>query len=161
MNEIKDTLQFDDMHPPPLPSLLNVLTILTFIGCALAAFSLSMNYFQDCDKALASLENLPELGGFFDKLMNMSKLSIAVMCENKWLILLSSAVGVALCVFGAMQMRQLKRQGLIIYLIGEFLAPIVVFILSLSIIPWLALTGFVIPIVMAILYATQNKYLVN
>ena len=80
------------------------------------------------------------------------------------MILVFSLVGIALCFYGAMQMRNLKKQGFIFYLIGELL-PILAFAIFIgfgSIFGGVAaIFGFLFAAVFIVLYATQRKNLVN
>lgn len=160
MNQEQNIL--DDHNPPKkkLPDMLNVLTILTFIGCGFGVFGLVTNFFQDCDKVLNQLDDMPEMGGFLGKFMDMSRDSVVVFCEHKMLILLTTALGLILCVVGAIQMRQLKKQGFVLYTIGELLPPVVMIILTISASAVMALTGLIIPIIFIALYAVNRKHLI-
>ncbi len=144
-----------------LPSMLNILTILTFIGSGFAAIGLFGNMAQNCEKALEKLDEMPEMGGFMAKLMDFSSSQLEIFCENKSLILATGFIGVALCIYGALQMRRLNKQGFLIYAIGELLSPIVMLILTAGSSSLLALSGFVVPVIFILLYASQRKYLVH
>ncbi len=84
--------------------------------------------------------------------------------DNRLIILILGLVGVGLCFYGAMQMRNLKKQGYLFYVVGELI----------PIISSVALVGFgnlfagigvifttLIAAVFIILYTTQRKALVN
>lgn len=161
MSEIKDVLNIEEKDLKKLPDMLNVLTILTYIGSGLGVIGLITNYFQDCDKVINDLDDMPEMGGVLDKFMDMSRESVVVFCDNKMLILLVTLIGLVLCVFGAIQMRNLKKTGFMIYAIGELLPPVIMLILAISSFSWLSLTGFIIPIIFVFLYASQRKHLIH
>ncbi len=130
MNSIKDQLNLEQKDFNRLPQFLNVLTILTYIGSGLAIlgglFMLTGSTF------LARL--LPSLGvgGF--------AYGVALL------------LGAALCIFGAMQMRNLKKTGFFIYVAGELIAPI-----AASVFIAFSIGTFVIPIIFIVLYAINLK----
>ena len=161
MNEIQDTLNLDESDMNKLPSGLNILTILTYIACGLGMLSAIYSYFTVCKSAekLANQE-LPEIGGAFGKFMDASVEMAQKSCENNMLVTLITVVGLVLCFVGAMMMRNLKKQGFILYIIGEIVPPVALLIL-LGMNGMMAIFGFSIPIIFVILYATQRKYLVN
>jgi hypothetical protein len=68
----------------------------------------------------------------------------------------------ALCVFGAIQMRQLKKQGYFLYLIGELLPLVAVFLfMGIGALKGFGAITLVIPLVFIILYTMQRKHLIN
>ena len=82
--------------------------------------------------------------------------------ENKVPILVLSLVALALCLYGALEMRKLKKQGYTFWLIGEIL-PFATTIIFMGV---AAFSGFgllmaLIPIVFIILYTVNRKYLIN
>jgi uncharacterized protein YneF (UPF0154 family) len=105
----------DFNEPKPLPTMLNVLTILTFIGSALGIFSL-----------LA----MPTMCKMMDKLSDnpaMTEKALEAttkMCGNLTLLLTYTAIGIVLCFIGAFQMRKRMKSGFFIYCAGTFL-PII------------------------------------
>ncbi len=116
----EDVLAKKDFNKPVLPQTLNVLTILTIIGCsilfllslaspALMKFSKSM-----MDKADAS-EMTPR------QIENMEKgKRIMELSENNMIPLMAlGIVGIILCFIGALMMRKLKKDGYWIYLAGK------------------------------------------
>ncbi|GAO41250.1 hypothetical protein [Flavihumibacter petaseus] len=148
-----------------LPSLLNVLTILTFVGCAVDLISNGWNFIsgrKNLDKleelqTSGQLDNAPE---FMKKLAGPEALERArVAYENRVPILIIVLVGVCLCAYGAIQMRKLQKSGYFMWLIGEIL-PIIGSIIFLGIgfaggMSWILL----FPVLFIILYTTQLKYL--
>jgi hypothetical protein len=83
--------------------------------------------------------------------------------ENRIPIVLLSLVAVALCFYGALQMRKQKKLGFTLYVIGELLP----FLTSFLFIGAFALTGFAmyfgtaIALLFILLYFLQRKHLVN
>jgi len=59
-----------------------------------------------------------------------------------------------LCIYGALQMRKLKKQGLVIYSIGEIIFPLVTLLLVGF---WSAVFGLVVAVLFIILYVIQRK----
>jgi magnesium-transporting ATPase (P-type) len=168
VNEAKDMLNLEEKDMKKLPQMLNVLTILTYIGCAFALissiwgyFSASMNYeaYQKLDSLTSGTGN-----SGFDKLMSGATEVVKKQYDNRLIILLLGIVGVALCFYGAMQMRNLKKQGYMIYLVGEVL-PIISFAAFIgfgNIVAALSMFFIVLfSILFIILYTTQRKNLVN
>ncbi len=164
-----DVLNYDD-QTPKLSSGLNVLTILSFIGCAIQLITSCWGFFSakksydGIDKLIEQMnsENMP---GWVKSLMgdpeNMVRL-ITKTYENRIPILLLSLVAVILCFYGVLQMRKLKKQGFLFYLIGELLP----FLAQLLFIGAFAFSGMVMYFAIAmtllfiILYAMQRKNLI-
>ena len=166
-----DVLTFDENIKPKLPTGLNVLTILSFIGCAfqllgsLWSFFTAKKSYDGLDKLTEQMnsENMPgwvkSMMGDPEKMVKM----ITKAYENRIPIVLLSLVATALCFYGAMQMRKLKKQGFTLYTIGELLP----FLTQILFIGTFALSGFAmyfavgIAALFILLYFTQRKYLVN
>jgi hypothetical protein len=143
--------------------MLNVLTILTFIGSAFGFLGGLWGYFTVCKSAekLANQE-MPDMGGMLGNMMEKAIEMSIKQCDNRLVILVSTLVTVALCFFGALMMRRLKKQGFIIYILGELIGPAsMAAILGASVFSGMMIIGAIIPFVMIILYATQQKYMVN
>lgn len=166
-----DALTFDENVKPKLPAGLNVLTILTFIGCVLQLFGSLWSFFT-AKKSYDGLDKLTEqmnsdnMPGWVKSMMgdpeNMIKM-ITKAYENRIPIVLLSLAATALCFYGALQMRKLKKQGFTIYIIGELLP----FLTQFLFIGAFALTGVAmyfgigIAVLFILLYFTQRKHLVN
>jgi hypothetical protein len=166
-----DVLSYDQNTKPKLPTGLNVLTILTFIGCAIQligslwSFFTAKKSYEGLDKLTEQMnsENMP---GWAKSMMgdpeNMIKM-ITKAYENRIPIVLLSLVATALCFYGALQMRKLKKQGFTLYTIGELLP----FLTQFLFIGAFALTGFAmyfgtgIALLFILLYFFQRKHLVN
>lgn len=147
-----------------LPSGINVLTILTFIGCALALIGSIWNYFSAAS-SLESMENLNKSLGSSNGLMKAltsdeAMQTIRKAYENRLPILLVGIAGALLCFMGALQMRKLKKQGFYIWLVGELLPPIAGFVLvGMGLFGGLQLLSLVVPAIFIILYSVQLKHM--
>ena len=147
-----------------LPRGLNVLTILTFIGCALGAiftiatpwlmkFSLNM-----MNKAAESGTDLtPKQASD----MEVSRKAIELTQANMIPLLAIGIVGIILCFVGALMMRKLKKDGFWLYLGGQLL-PLIGNIILLGTSQFTGATSYImfaIPIVFIVLYYGQMKHL--
>ncbi|MBC7889730.1 MAG: hypothetical protein H7Z13_17785 [Ferruginibacter sp.] len=162
-----DTVEYTEDGKPKLPSGINVLTILTFIGSGLGLVFVLLT---------------PVINKFFLGLMEKARSSgkeftakeLEEMEKGKSLIELSQAnlvplmiiglLSIILCIVGAIWMRKLKKDGFWIYTGGELFPLIGNFILLGT----AQFTGVVsvilgvgIPVIFVILYAMQRKYLVK
>lgn len=164
-----DVLHFDEQNKPKLPSGLNVLTILSFIGCALQllgslwGFFTAQKSYDGIDKLQAQM-NSDSMPGWLKSLMgdpeNMIE-TIRKSYENRIPIVLLSLVAVALCFYGALQMRQLKKQGFMLYTIGELL-PFLIQLLFIGAFVFTGvgmIIGIAIALLFIFLYSTQRKHL--
>lgn len=162
-----NTPDFLDTHegqPPQLPSFLNVLTILTFVGCAVELITSVWRYIsaeksvQQLVEAQKNMEGAPE---WAKKMAGPEALAMAQKAmENKLPLLLITLAGTALCFWGALEMRKLKKQGFILWTVGEFL-PIIgsVIILGTGIFAGFSAFILLFPIVFLIMYAVNRKHL--
>ncbi|MBL7766060.1 MAG: hypothetical protein JNJ58_08210 [Chitinophagaceae bacterium] len=162
MNQVQDTLNLQEHDPKKLPSMLNVLTILTYIGCAFGFLGGIYNYFTVC-KSAEMIENMDmDASGKLGKMMASASELINKQCDNKLIIMIVTLLGAALCFYGAMQMRQMKKSGFMIYAVGELIVPIIfIVLLGSGAMGGMMLVGMIVPIVFIALYASQRKYLVN
>ena len=82
--------------------------------------------------------------------------------ENKIPIFIATLVAAALCIYGAVQMRKLQKQGYLFYVIGELL-PFVTMFVFLGTFAMKG-TGFYfatgLAVLFILLYTTQRKHLV-
>jgi hypothetical protein len=152
----------DPHRPKKLPGMLNVLTILTFIGCGLGYIGSCWTYISSTAEKIAEAQEkraqLPD-SGFAAKMLDDSIKMAQINYENKTLILITNLIFITLCLIGALQMRKLKKSGYFIYVIGE-LAPVVLLVGLIG-----GFTGFGVwisvffSLLFVILYGTQLKYL--
>jgi len=151
-------------EPKKIPDMLNVLTILTFIGSGIGVISSiwSCVKAQDSyDKMVDAQSKLDSMPDFAKKMMGPEMVEMTRKAlENRIPILILSLLSYALCIYGAIQMRQLKKAGFTIYLVGELL-PIVAgaIFIGIGTFGGFAIVGYLIYAVFIILYATQLKYL--
>ena len=158
-----DSLNATEFDKPKLPTGLNVLTILTFIGCGIfMLFSLATPWLLKfskgmMDKAVQSGELTPE------KLQKIQegRAQIELSEVNMIPLMIIGIVGIVLCFVGALMMRKLKKDGYWIYVAGEIL-PLVatVFIMGTSQYKEpTSLIMLIFPIAFVILYTMQRKHL--
>ena len=171
MNEenTADVLNYDE-NKPKLSSGLNVLTILTFIGCALQligslwTFISAKSSYDKIDK-LSEQMNSEKMPGWLKSMMGDPETMIKMITksyENRIPIILLSLVAVTLCFYGALQMRKLKKQGFLLYTIGEVLP----FLTQFLFIGAFAFSGVAmyfaigIALLFILLYSMQRKKLI-
>ena len=165
-----DLLNEPDALKPKLPGGLNVLTILTFIGCAIGLLGSLWGYFtakttyEDRNKVLEQM-NSDKMPGWAKSMMgdpeNFERM-VTRGYENRLPILLLSLVAVALCFWGALQMRKLKKQGYLLYVVGELMPFLIqiIFIGAFVLTGVGALVGVGIALLFILLYTTQRKHLI-
>ena len=161
----KDLLNYDEEGKAMLPSGLNVLTILTFIGCAfLGLFTLCLPLLYDfglkaIDKATSSGKEFSakELEDFAK-----SKAAIELGKQNMIPQMVVGIVCIILCLIGALWMRKFKKDGYWMYVAGE-LIPIVAGFLIVGTVQFDGIKNILlvtcIPVLFVILYTLQRKYL--
>ena len=169
-NTTTDLLGNDPADKPKLTQGLNVLTILTIIGCVLQlvtsiwSFSKAQANFDKKDQIIEQM-NAGTMPSWVRSLMGDPDKMIAIMTksyENRLPILLMSLATIVLCFVGALQMRKLKKQGFMLYIIGELLP----FLTTVLFIGTFALSGFGFYIgcgfalLFILLYSLQRKNLV-
>jgi hypothetical protein len=164
MNQIKDTLNLEQKDMQKLPGMLNVLTILTYIGCGLGLILSLYSYFTigASAKAMEMLGDLDTGGSSAaSKLMGGAMEMVKKQYENRHLILILTLVAIALCFYGAMQMRNQKKMGFYIYTVGELLPLLttLLFVGGGALGGFAMFLGAIIPVLFIILYATQLKHL--
>ena len=150
-------------EPKKRPDTLNVITILTFIGSGLAILTQCYSFVtaqSSYDQIVKNQDKLDQMPDFVKRMMGPDPVGMArKTLENRTPMLILAIVAAALCIYGALQMRQLKKIGFPIYVIGEllpiiayyvFIGPMGVFTLIFS----LLINGAFI-----IMYATQLKHL--
>jgi len=125
-----------------------------------------MNAKSGLDKMEAAInspdyENMPALA---KKFMSPEALEVARKSyENRVPINLISLIGIGLCFFGALQMRQLKMQGYYLYLVGEII-PLIGMAIFIGIGSLTGFSGIIaigFTLLFVLLYTAQRKHLVN
>ncbi|MEJ7627614.1 MAG: hypothetical protein WKF35_12175 [Ferruginibacter sp.] len=162
--------ELGDFDKPKLPGMLNVLTILTFIGCALQLigaiwqFASAQKNYDEKDTVLSQM-NSEEMPAFAKSMMGNPKdyeMMVTKNLENKVPLLIVGLLSAGLCLYGAMQMRKLMKQGYLIYVIGELLP----FLSMVFFVGTFAMKGmgfyFVvfIALLFILLYTSQRKKLI-
>ena len=153
-----------DQQKNKLPTGLNVLTILTFIGCAYELYSNVSNFvkgrkaIEEMEKAQEQLATAPS---WVKKMMGPDMMEfITKSFENRIPLLIVGLIGTALCIFGALEMRKQKIQGYYMWLLGEVLPWVGVILFTGTILFKTFIVWFLIlPIVFIILYTLQRKHL--
>ncbi|MEO7446120.1 MAG: hypothetical protein ABIT96_06290 [Ferruginibacter sp.] len=165
-----DRLNVQDFDKPEMPSGLNVVTILTIIGCVIQFFISIFSYFsakttfENKDETLAKI-NSGNMPAFMKSLMgDMSHFDEMVTnsFNNRLPILIFSLVATILCLVGVIQMRALKNQGYLLYIIGELLpfVSLIAFIGTFSLAGTGFYVGFGIALLFIIIYTSYRKNLV-
>ncbi|MCW3074923.1 MAG: hypothetical protein JWP69_1992 [Flaviaesturariibacter sp.] len=159
---------FDQQQAPKgLPGTLNVLTILTFIGCGLSYIGLIISLFtnsqENVDKQREQIEQLEDSSPKIAEAMQQTIDIAQKNYDNRYILLASGLLFTTMCLIGALQMRKLKKSGYMLYIIGE-IAPIIIsaVLIGFSLVGGIMTTFMaVVALVFVILYTTQRKHLVN
>lgn len=146
-----------------LNSWLNILTILTFIGCFLSAYN-SIRFYSKADVIIAETEKriavLEEKGvtGFFMDMSYNGLETLELKRENKSLLTLIEITTILMCFYGAFLMRKMQKTGFYLWLAGEYLPLIIAFIVIGSpMVHPTVIPLFIFPLVFTILYSLQFK----
>jgi hypothetical protein len=165
-----DSFDNGEFDVPKLPSGLNVLTILTFIGSAFALYSTVSGFltaetnYQKKDEVINQMK-APEVPafvkGFLPPIEHLDEM-FTKSYENRLPIFILGLVATALCIFGALQMRKLKKQGFLFYVIGQLLPffTTVLFIGTFIFSGFLFMFFSVLSLLFILLYFFQRKHLV-
>jgi hypothetical protein len=156
-NQFHDQL-FDDFKPiKKMPDMINVCSILTFIWSGLCLILAVVSYSMVCTQAEALDENASKLevhNAFLTSMMKSSSDVVHRSCEMRLPLLIMTLVFLVACIIGAILMRQLKKTGYFIYLIGELGLPIgTIALVGTTVVS--GVLGFLFPVVFLILYGTQ------
>jgi hypothetical protein len=144
------------------------LTLLTIIGSILTILSAGWS-FATAKKSYESLRDTIESGGYDNapswiKSMLSPELleTTKKMYENKFPILLVGVLGGVLCLMGALDMRKRLQQGYWIWVAGEFLPVILMFVLigPSAFAGWSSI-GIVFPVLFLVLYTIRKKELIQ
>jgi hypothetical protein len=157
---------FEQERQQELPGMLNVLTILTFIGCAIAYLGVMYSYYKSFDyqKDIVDLQRMRDESGENSVVYKIAEGSIEITkiaYEYRYLLLASGLIFTTMCLIGALQMRRRKKIGFTIYTIGE-LTPLVIsaIIYGFNLFgSFMVLFSAVFAVLFVILYATQLKHM--
>jgi hypothetical protein len=164
INQTSNTANFLE-EPQKLPSMLNVLTILTFIASGLGIISGCYSFFaasSNYDKAVQTQDKMEQMPDWVKSMTGPNMVEAAHrQLENRLPIMLLTIVASALCLYGAIQMRKYKKNGFSIYIIGDLLSFVTMgLFIGFGYISTFALVfSIVITALFIGLYATQLKYL--
>lgn len=145
-----------------LPVAMNILTILTFIGSGVQLLGGVFNYFMlaysvKSMERVESLQRQPgikEFRGFF----KWSYASTLRQFEHRTEMLIIISIAALICIYGAFQMRKLKKQGFVFYTVGEILFPLATLILIDF---WSSAFSFFVAAIFIVLYSVQRKLLIH
>jgi hypothetical protein len=161
----KDILQFTEATSGKMPSAINILTILTFIGCGVQLLlTFLTRWFMGFALKVMDDPNRWDSLSTKEKDNLLQAKEAMRLYENNFIPLtIIALVGIALCFTGAMMMRKLKKEGFYIYVVGEF-APIIAsaVLIGLSVqmnSPVSATFSLLIPVVFTVMYAMQLKHM--
>lgn len=170
LTPLSDNLNMDDFQKKPLPGGLNALTILTYIGCVIAFLGAIWNFYNakhayDTRADVIEKMNSGTMPSWAKNMMpDMSHFEemVTKAYENRIPILLLTLAATALCFIGATQMRKMKKQGFVLYTIGEILPffTSAFFIGTFVLTGTFAYVGYAIALLFILLYAGQRKNMV-
>jgi hypothetical protein len=147
-----------------IPQGLNILTILTFIGCGFSILtSLFAKPIMEFSLKIINkgLEKSSEMSANEVAKIVKQKESIEAFLENAIVLGITGFVGGVLCLVGAIMMRKFKKDGFWIYLAGQ-LIPFIAGLVLLGSQQFTGLSSYIIaaiPFVFIALYAAQRKHL--
>lgn len=153
------------LEEPKLPSGINVLTILTFIGSGLGLIGSVIGYFTapaNYQRAVDTQDKMDQVPSFFKGMMGPHPVETAKLAlDNRLPLMLLNVVGTVLCLYAAMQMRKRKKTGFSLYIIGDVIPfiGIALFMNSDSFTGVGFYIGVLITILFIILYAAQLKHM--
>ncbi|MFN8248423.1 MAG: hypothetical protein U0T68_05655 [Ferruginibacter sp.] len=167
MNQETNTNALNEFDKSQLPSSINVLTILTIIGSSLGILSSAWNYisakksYEDLKEVMnnGKLDEAPKFvrGMMTPQMLEMSRKAY----ENRLPMLILGLVAMSLCLYGAIEMRKLKKQGYTFWLIGEVLPVFsTIFFIGTAAFGGFGLIMWMFPIIFIILYTVNRKHLI-
>ncbi len=147
--------------------MLNILTILTFIGSGLNIISAVWQY-KTIEENMVKMEELltnsnDRIPEFAKKFVNEEALELTKkIAQNKFPILVLCLIGYLLCIYAALRMRKLKKEGYYFYLLGSII-PFFAFPIFIS---WNSLNdrfvilNMLLSLIFIIFYTSQKKILI-
>ena len=164
--EINPNDSLNEFDKPKLPTSLNVLTILTIIWTCIEfclnvyGFFTAKTSYDKLKDAIDSgkMDKMPKFIGTPEEMLSMSLKRL----DNKLPLLILGLVAAALCFYGALEMRKMKKQGYTFWLAGELLPFITAaFFLGMAAFSGFGLLFVLFPLIFIILYTVNRKHLVN
>jgi hypothetical protein len=163
LNDLNDSFA-ETTGVQKVPTGINVLTILTFIGSGIQILS-SLWQFSQGKKSVEQLEAMQENGqldqvpSFMKGMVGPEALEMARKTYTyRFPLLVVALLSAGLCIYGALQMRQLKKQGFYIYTIGEVL-PVIITLILVGMGTGTLIFSLVIVALFIGLYAGQLKHM--
>ena len=136
-----------------LPQMLNVLTILTFVGCG---FALLGTFMMPLGCKVLGMDEI------VDKMKSADIEILEKTCANLVPLISITIIGTLLCLVGAIMMRKLKQSGFLMYIVGQIIPIVGGFALgTLNFSDWKQVAGLILPIIFIALYTSQRKHLIN
>jgi hypothetical protein len=148
-----------------IPSLLNLLTILTLVGCCFGLIRSGWVFGharQNYENALRFHIPVESFYPFSDRSVGASVIETARRSYKYRIpILVFALSGILLCGYGALLMRNLRRRGFTIWVVGELMPVLSTFIFiegrSLSAVSFFL--ALLVPAIFFFLYAGQRRYM--
>jgi hypothetical protein len=146
---------------------INVLSILTFIGCGIAFISAIWSLYssgKSMEQIALMQEQVDQMGETSETAANIMLQSIDMVkkqYDNRYLLLIVNLLATGLCLFGAIEMRKMRKNGFYLWLTGELL-PILI---TVAIIGFNLMGGIVLGAsllfagVFIVLYGLQVKHM--
>jgi hypothetical protein len=146
---------------------INVLSILTFIGCGIAFISAIWSLYssgKSMEQIAIMQEQVDQMGETSETAANIMLQSIDMVkkqYDNRYLLLIVNLLATGLCLFGAIEMRKMRKNGFYLWLTGELL-PILI---TVAIIGFNLMGGIVLGAsllfagVFIVLYGLQVKHM--
>lgn len=147
-----------------LPTTLNVLTILTFIANGFGFIWAFVTYARaqaTYDTMVKTQETLDRAPDWARRMAGPHPAETArAMLDNRLPLLIITLLSAALCFYGALQMRQRKKIGFSIYVLGDIVSVASGIFIGFDIYStFTGMFGIAIVVIFIILYASQLKYL--
>lgn len=166
-NVTKDVLDFTGEGKPRPSGFLKVITILTIIWCILSLFSSGYSYISakktyETNKQMFESGKMDDMPGFVKMMMGKDPVGLyKQMYEKRLPIFIVSLIGIILCFWGAIEMRNLKKQGYMLWLIGEVLPIAAMFFLINSMEFSIGtIIALFFPVLFIIFYTVSRKELI-
>jgi hypothetical protein len=163
-NLTNDILGQEHNNQKLIPQGLNILTILTFIGCGFSILtSLFTKPIMEFSLKMLNkgLEKSSEMSANEVAKIVKQKESIEALLENAVVLGITAFIGGILCLVGAIMMRKFKKDGFWIYVAGQ-LIPFIAGLVLLGTKQFTGISSYIgaaIPFVFIALYAAQRKHL--
>lgn len=162
------------METKKRPVFLTVLVILSFIGVAIqiiqgifsmtagAVTSAVTSVGQGYAEGLSSMEGMENIEGMDQAMSSLNEAVEAAnkLAQNATLLGIINIVAALVCLLGVIWMWKLMKKGFYVYVIGELAAPVATLVLvGFALGGFMATLGFIIPVIMIILYAVNLKHM--